>query len=239
MDPLVSTSFGKHQKLKGIFSMNAMLILSSGLNVFLIGVLGIAILKMRQGKTLFDSGLQNCKFLLEKRTLVICEEITDQLAKFILTGLLYLESKDGHAPIKLYINSPGGSVTAGLAIFDGIRQITCDVETMCVGQASGMAALILASGARGKRRCTQNARAIILQPATLFHAAWDETHQKEIGRLHEKLGQIFSDLTGQSPADLFSDDGVDRILNANEAKENGFVDVVIPNSGRGWRRSSL
>ena len=156
-------------------------------------------------------------------------EIDDNVANLIISQLLFLESEDKNADIKLYINSPGGSVTAGLAIFDTMELIKPDVSTICVGMAASMGAFLLTCGKEGKRFALPNSRVMIHQPSGGFQgtAADIEITAKEIIKIREKLNKILAEKTKQKVEKIASDSDRDFWMSADEAKSYGIVDKVI------------
>lgn len=166
--------------------------------------------------------------LLEKRIVFITGEIDDALANTVVAQLLYLESKDENKDINLYINSPGGSVTAGLAIYDTMNYIKCDVSTICIGLAASMGAFLLSSGTKGKRYALPNAEIMIHQPlgGVQGQASDVEIHARHIIETKNKLNKILSLNTGK-PLDIVENDtDRDNFMSAEEAKEYGLVDKV-------------
>ncbi len=169
--------------------------------------------------------------LLKGRVVFLGTEISDAAANLIVAQLLYLEGDDPDREITLYINSPGGLVSAGLAIYDTMRYLRCAVGTVCVGQARSIAALLLAAGAPGKRRALPNSRVIIHQPIGGFEgqAAEIEIHAREILILRQRLSEIMATHTGQTATKIREDTERDRYLSAAEAKAYGIIDeIVIP-----------
>ncbi len=167
--------------------------------------------------------------LLKDNIIFIGTPIEDNLANLVVAQLLFLEAEDPEKEISIYINSPGGSVTAGLAIYDTIQFIRPDVTTYCLGQAASMAAVLLAAGTPGKRFALPNARVIIHQPSGGFSGqATDINIQaKEILRTRQRLNEILSMHTGQSLSKIEQDVERDFILTAESAKEYGIIDQVI------------
>lgn len=167
--------------------------------------------------------------LLKDRIVFLGTEVNDEVANIIIAQLLFLESEDPEKDITLYINSPGGSIIAGLAIYDTMQYVKPSVSTVCLGQASSMGAWLLASGTEGKRRALPNSRVMIHQPLAGFRGqATDiEIHAKEILKIREKMNQIMASHTGQSPERIKEDTERDRFLSASEAKEYGIIDDVI------------
>ncbi|MXZ35109.1 MAG: ATP-dependent Clp endopeptidase proteolytic subunit ClpP [Acidobacteria bacterium] len=168
--------------------------------------------------------------LLKDNIIFIGTPIDDNIANLVTAQLLFLEAEDPEKDISLYINSPGGSITAGLAIYDTIQFIRPDVTTICVGQAASMAALLLCSGTRGKRFALPNSRILIHQPSMggLSGQASDiDIHAKEILRLRDTTSQILSSHTGQPLDKIERDVERDFIMTAEEAHDYGLVDQVI------------
>ena len=167
--------------------------------------------------------------LLKDRIILLGEEISDPITNLVVAQLLFLESEDPDADIFMYINSPGGSITAGLGIYDTMQFIKPDVATICMGQAASMGALLLAAGAKGKRTALPHARIMIHQPmGGIQGQATDiDIHAKEILRLREKLNKILSNHTGRSMKKISSDTDRDNFLDAEQALEFGIIDKVI------------
>jgi ATP-dependent Clp protease protease subunit len=167
--------------------------------------------------------------LLKDRIIFIGSPITDDLANLIIAQLIFMESEDPDKDIHLYVNSPGGVVTAGLAIYDTIQYIRPDVSTLCMGQASSMGAVLLAAGAKGKRFALPHARIMIHQPMGGFQgqAADIAIHAKEVLRLREEINGILSKHTGQDLAKIQSDTDRDYFMTCDEAMEYGLVDEVV------------
>ena len=167
--------------------------------------------------------------LLKDRIIFLGTEVNDVVANVIIAQLLFLQSEDPEKDINLYINSPGGSVTAGLGIYDTMQFLKCDICTYCVGQAASMGAFLLSAGAQGKRFSLPNARIMIHQPWGGFQGqATDiDIHAKEILRLKERLNQIMADNCGKDILELTQDTDRDNFLSAEEAKEYGLVDDVV------------
>ncbi len=167
--------------------------------------------------------------LLKDRIVFLGSPIDDQLANLVVAQLLYLQFEDPEADISLYINSPGGSVTAGLAIYDTMQFISCDVATYCLGQAASMGAVLLAAGAPGKRYALPNARIMIHQPMAGIEGTATEIqiHAKEALRLRHRLNEILQRHTGKSLEDIERDTDRDKFMSAEEARDYGIVDVVL------------
>jgi ATP-dependent Clp protease protease subunit len=167
-----------------------------------------------------------------ERILFLGQEVNDGVANALVAQMLYLDSDDSSKPIYLYINSPGGSVTAGLAIYDTIQYVKADVVTICVGLAASMGAFLLAAGTKGKRLALPHSRIMIHQPlgGTSQRQASDiEIEAREILRLKDQLNQQLADMTGQNLEKLEKDTDRDYFLSAAEAKEYGLIDRVISN----------
>lgn len=167
--------------------------------------------------------------LLKDRIIFLGDTVTDDVANLIVAELLFLEAQDSEQDIQLYINSPGGSVTAGLAIYDTMQYVKPDVATICVGQASSMGAVLMAAGAKGKRFSLPNSRLMIHQPMGGFRGqATDiEIHAKEILFLKERLLAIFEEHTGKDRKILKKDMERDFFMSADEAVSYGLIDSVV------------
>jgi len=167
--------------------------------------------------------------LLKDRIIFVGSEITDDVANAVIAQLLFLEAENPEKEISLYINSPGGSVTAGLAIYDTMQFIPSSVSTICVGQASSMAAVLLASGERGKRFALPNSRIVLHQPMGGYQGQASDIaiHAKELLRMREKLGEILSIHTLRPRDRIQADIERDFILTATEALEYGVIDRII------------
>ena len=167
--------------------------------------------------------------LLKERVIFLVGPVEDNVANLIIAQLLYLESENPDKDINLYINSPGGSVTSGLAIYDTMQFIKPNVSTMCVGQAASMGALLLAGGEKEKRYCLPHSRVMIHQPIGGFQgqASDIDIHAREILQARERLNKILSDHTGQSLDTIKNDTERDNFMSANEAKDYGLIDKVL------------
>ena len=167
--------------------------------------------------------------LLKDRIIFLGDEIDDHMANLVVAQLLFLESEDPDKDVSLYINSPGGVVTAGLAIYDTMQYIKCPVSTICVGQAASMGAVLLAGGSAGKRIALPNARIMIHQPlgGTRGQATDIEIQAREILRLRERLNEILSHHTGKPVDNVAVDTDRDRYMTADEAVAYGLVDKII------------
>jgi ATP-dependent Clp protease protease subunit len=169
--------------------------------------------------------------LLKERVVFLVGPVEDNVANLIVAQLLYLESENPDKDIHLYINSPGGSVTAGMAIYDTMQFVKPDVSTMCVGQAASMGALLLSGGATGKRFCLPHSRVMIHQPLGGYQGqATDiDIHAKEILLVRERLNQILAKHTGKKLEQIREDTERDHFLSAEEAKKYGLIDDVLDN----------
>lgn len=167
--------------------------------------------------------------LLKERVIFLVGQVEDHMANLVVAQLLFLESENPDKDIHLYINSPGGVVNAGMAIYDTMQFIKPDVSTLCIGQACSMGALLLAGGTKGKRKCLPNSRVMIHQPLGGFQgqASDIEIHTREILGLRHRLNEILAKHTGQSIERVEKDTDRDNFMGANEAAEYGLVDSVI------------
>ena len=167
--------------------------------------------------------------LLKERVIFMVGQVEDQMANLIVAQMLYLESENPDKDIHLYINSPGGSVTAGLSIYDTMQFINPDVSTMCIGQAASMGAFLLAGGTKGKRLILPNARTMIHQPSggAQGQATDIDIQAREILILRERLNQLMAHHTGQDVATIERDTERDNFMNAQASKEYGLVDEVV------------
>ncbi|MCG8427446.1 MAG: ATP-dependent Clp endopeptidase proteolytic subunit ClpP [Chromatiales bacterium] len=167
--------------------------------------------------------------LLKERVIFLVGPVEDQMANLVVAQLLFLESENPDKDINIYINSPGGSVTAGLAIYDTMQFVRPNVSTMCIGQAASMGALLLAGGSPGKRFCLPNSRMMIHQPLGGFQGqATDiEIHAKEILLLRDKLNRILSHHTGQTLETIERDTERDNFMSSEDAVDYGLIDKVL------------
>lgn len=167
--------------------------------------------------------------MLSDRLVFLTGEVNDDVADIIIAQLFYLESQDRQKDIYLYINSPGGAVTAGLAIYDTMQYISCDVATICLGQAASMGAVLLAAGQKGKRMALPNARVMIHQPlgGAQGQASDMEIQVKEMSRIKTKLNEMLSFHTGQNMEIIKKDTDRDFFMTAEDAMEYGLIDKVI------------
>ncbi|MEP7702873.1 ATP-dependent Clp endopeptidase proteolytic subunit ClpP [Paraglaciecola sp. 25GB23A] len=167
--------------------------------------------------------------LLKENVIFLVGQVEDHMANLIVAQMLFLEAENPEKDIFLYINSPGGSVTAGMAIYDTMNFIKPDVSTVCIGQAASMGAFLLSAGAKGKRYCLPNARVMIHQPLGGFQgqASDFEIHAKEILSIKEKMNRLMAQHTGQDYKKVAKDTDRDNFLSATDAMEYGLVDQVL------------
>ncbi len=190
-----------------------------------LGLVPIVIEQTARGERSFDIYSR----LLKERVIFAVGPVEDHMANLIVAQLLFLESENPDKDIHLYINSPGGSVSAGLAIYDTMQFIRPDVSTMCIGQAASMGALLLTGGAKGKRFCLPHSRLMIHQPLGGFQgqATEIEIHAREILLMREKLNRILANHTGQSMEKIQEDTERDRFMSGDEGVIYGLVDQVL------------
>ncbi len=167
--------------------------------------------------------------LLRDRIIFLGSSISDEVANSLVAQLLFLQSEDSKSDIQMYINSPGGSVSSGLAIYDTMQFVSCDVATYCIGQAASMAAVLLTAGATGKRNALPNARIMIHQPLAGMQGSAEEImiHAKEFKNVKQRLNQILLKHTGQPLEKIEADTDRDRFMTAVEAMEYQLIDKVI------------
>jgi len=189
------------------------------------GLVPIVIEQTARGERSFDIYSR----LLKERVIFLVGQVEDYMANLVVAQLLFLESENPDKDIHLYINSPGGSVTAGMSIYDTMQFIKPDVSTMCMGQAASMGALLLAGGAKGKRFCLPNSRMMIHQPLGGYQgqASDIDIHAREILLIREKLNRILAHHTGQSIEKVRMDTDRDNFLSAEAAVEYGLIDKVL------------
>jgi ATP-dependent Clp protease, protease subunit len=194
-----------------------------------LGLVPIVIEQTARGERSFDIYSR----LLKERVIFLVGPVEDQMANLVVAQLLFLESENPDKDIHLYINSPGGSVTAGLSIYDTMQFVKPDVSTMCIGQAASMGALLLTGGAKGKRYCLPNSRMMIHQPLGGFQGqATDiEIHAKEILLLKQRLNSIMATHTGQSLEKIGGDTDRDNFMGGDDAVAYGLIDSVLSNRG--------
>ena len=167
--------------------------------------------------------------LLKERIIFLADEVNDQTASLVVAQLLFLESEDPNKDIQLYINSPGGSVTAGMAIYDTMNYIKCDVYTICIGMAASMGAFLLSSGAKGKRLALPNAEVMIHQPSggAKGQATEIQIVAENILKTKKKLNEILAANTGQTVEKIAEDTERDNFMSAEEAKAYGLIDEIV------------
>ncbi len=173
--------------------------------------------------------------LLADRIIFLGTPVNDQIANIVMAQLLHLESEDPEQDVNIYINSPGGSVTAGLAIYDTMRFIRCDVATTALGMAASMGAFLLAAGTKGKRNALPNTRILLHQPSGgLAGQVSDvEIHARELMRTKQKMNELLAEMTGQSTEKIERDTDRDYMLGAEDAVEYGLIDRVVSRPGEG------
>ncbi len=198
-----------------------------GLETQNLGLVPIVVEQTARGERSYDIYSR----LLKERVIFLVGPIEDYMANLVVAQLLFLESENPDKDIHLYINSPGGSVTAGLSIYDTMQFIKPDVSTMCIGQAASMGALLLTGGAKGKRHCLPNSRMMIHQPLGGFQGqATDiEIHAKEILLLRERLNTIMAEHTGQPLKKIGEDTERDNFMGGEDAIAYGLIDHVLEN----------
>lgn len=169
--------------------------------------------------------------LLNDRIIMLSEEVNDTTASLVVAQMLYLEAQDPDKEIQFYINSPGGSVSAGMAIYDTMNYIKCDVSTICIGMAASMGAFLLAAGAKGRRMALPNAEIMIHQPSagTKGKVTDMEIDLEHFLRIKERINRILSEKTGQPMETIKQDTERDHWITAQEAKDYGLIDMVIEN----------
>ena len=167
--------------------------------------------------------------LLKERVIFIVGQVEDHMANLVVAQLLFLESENPDKDIHIYINSPGGSVTAGLSVYDTMQFIQCDTSTICLGQAASMGAVLLAGGTNGKRHCLPHSRMMIHQPMDGMQgqASDMEIHAREVLLVRERLNQILAHHTGQTTERIQEDTDRDRFMDGEEAKSYGLIDGVL------------
>lgn len=189
------------------------------------GLVPIVIEQTARGERSFDIYSR----LLKERVIFLVGQVEDYMANLVVAQLLFLESENPDKDIHLYINSPGGSVTAGMSIYDTMQFIKPDVSTLCIGQAASMGALLLAGGAAGKRYCLPHSRVMIHQPLGGFHgqASDIDIHAREILSIRDKLNKILAHHTGQALEKIQQDTDRDNFLGADDAAAYGLIDQVL------------
>ena len=176
--------------------------------------------------------------LLKDRIVFIGTPITDEISNLIIAQLLFLQAEDAEKDVSVYVNCPGGSVTAGMAIYDTMQFVKCDVATYCVGQAASMGAVLLAAGAAGKRYALANARIMIHQPwgGVQGQASDISIQAKEILRLRDRVNEILAHHTGKTVDAISGDTDRDFFMSAEEARDYGLVDEVVVNRGEAEKK---
>jgi ATP-dependent Clp protease protease subunit len=171
--------------------------------------------------------------LLKERVIFLVGQVEDHMANLIVAQMLFLESENPDKDIHLYINSPGGSVTAGLSIYDTMQFIKPDVSTMCIGQAASMGAFLLTAGAKGKRYCLPNSRTMIHQPSGGAQGQATDIHiqSQEILKIKKRLNDLMAKHTGQTVDKVTEDTERDNFMSAQESKDYGLIDEVLDNRG--------
>lgn len=171
--------------------------------------------------------------LLNDRIILLSDEVNDTTASLIVAQLIYLEGQDPDKDIDLYINSPGGSISAGMAIYDTMQFIKCDVSTICIGMAASMGAFLLAAGAKGKRKALPNSEIMIHQPSggSRGQASDIKIQAEHILYIRGRMNQILSELTGQSVETIERDTDRDNFMTAEQAKKYGIIDQIIVKRG--------
>ncbi|MFV1872507.1 MAG: ATP-dependent Clp endopeptidase proteolytic subunit ClpP [Oleiphilus sp.] len=205
----------KHQNMMG---QGSEIITSSGL-------VPMVIEQTARGERSFDIYSR----LLKERVIFLVGQVEDHMANLVVAQLLFLESENPDKDIHLYINSPGGSVTAGMSIYDTMQFIKPDVSTLCIGQACSMGALLLTGGAKGKRHCLPHSRMMIHQPLGGYQgqASDIEIHTREILTIRDKLNKVMSEHTGRDLKEVAKDTDRDNFMDGKEAVEYGLIDSVI------------
>jgi ATP-dependent Clp protease protease subunit len=167
--------------------------------------------------------------LLKDRIIFLGQQVNDEISNSLVAQMLFLQSEDPKADIHMYINSPGGSITAGLAIYDTMQYVSCDVATYCIGQAASMGAVLLTAGAKGKRYALPSARIMIHQPLAGMQGSAQEIeiHVEELRRVKRKMNEIMIRHTGHSLEKIEQDTDRDRFMSAGESVEYGLIDKVV------------
>ena len=194
-----------------------------------LGLVPMVVEQSARGERAFDIYSR----LLKERVIFAVGPVEDYMANLIVAQLLFLESENADKDIHLYINSPGGSVSAGLAIYDTMQFIQPEVSTICIGQAASMGAVLLAGGAKGKRYCLPHSRMMIHQPLAGFQgqASDIDIHAREVLQTRERLNQILANHTGQSMDNIMKDTDRDNFMSGEVAAEYGLIDTVLEQRG--------
>ena len=200
---------------------------SSGLNPKALNLVPMVVEQTSRGERAYDIYSR----LLKERVVFIVGPVEDHMANLVVAQLLFLESENPDKDINLYINSPGGSVSSGLAIYDTMQFIRCEVSTMCVGQAASMGALLLVAGAKEKRYCLPHSRVMIHQPLGGFQgqASDIDIHAREILKIRAQLNEIFASHTGQTVEKISEDTERDNFMDPEQAMAYGLIDKVLDN----------
>lgn len=203
--------------------------MSSMLKEQAIGLVPMVVEQTAKGERSYDIYSR----LLKERVIFLVGQVEDHMANLIVAQMLFLESENPDKDISLYINSPGGSVTAGMAIYDTMQFIKPNISTLCIGQACSMGAFLLAGGAKDKRFALPNSRVMIHQPLGGFQGQASDIaiHAQEILKMRETLNQILSNHTGRKLTDLEKDTDRDNFMSAQEAADYGIIDKVITTRG--------
>jgi ATP-dependent Clp protease, protease subunit len=207
--------------------MNSPILLSPKTNDITNALVPMVIEQTSRGERSYDIYSR----LLKERVIFMIGQVEDHMANLVVAQLLFLEAENPEKDIHLYINSPGGSVTAGMAIYDTMQFIKPDVSTMCIGQAASMGALLLTGGAKGKRYCLPHSRMMIHQPLGGYQgqASDIEIHTREILKIRTTLNQLIALHTGQELATIVQDTDRDNFMTASEATQYGLIDSVLEN----------
>jgi ATP-dependent Clp protease protease subunit len=207
--------------------MNSPILLSPKTNDITNALVPMVIEQTSRGERSYDIYSR----LLKERIIFMIGQVEDHMANLVVAQLLFLEAENPEKDIHLYINSPGGSVTAGMAIYDTMQFIKPDVSTMCIGQAASMGALLLTGGAKGKRYCLPHSRMMIHQPLGGYQgqASDIEIHTREILKIRTTLNQLIALHTGQELATIVQDTDRDNFMTASEATQYGLIDSVLEN----------
>ena len=198
-----------------------------------LGLVPMVVEQSARGERAFDIYSR----LLKERVIFAVGPVEDYMANLIVAQLLFLESENADKDIHLYINSPGGSVSAGLSIYDTMQFIQPEVSTICIGQAASMGAVLLAGGAKGKRYCLPHSRMMIHQPLAGFQgqASDIDIHAREVLQTRERLNQILANHTGQSMENIMKDTDRDNFMSGEVAAEYGLIDTVLEHRGSAGR----
>ncbi len=210
---------------------------NSGLETTSLGLVPMVVEQTARGERAFDIYSR----LLKERVIFAVGPVEDYMANLIVAQLLFLESENADKDIHLYINSPGGSVSAGLSIYDTMQFVKPDVSTICIGQAASMGAVLLAGGAKAKRFCLPHSRMMIHQPLAGFQgqASDIDIHAREVLQTRERLNQILANHTGQSMDQIMQDTDRDNFMSGEVAVEYGLIDTVLERRGSAVVKESV